>query len=63
VPAVAWAEPTKAQKTEAAKLKKEADGLMGQDRYVDALALYQKAYTISSDPALLYGSDEIVYAF
>jgi hypothetical protein len=62
VPASAWAEPTKAQKTEAAKLKKEADGLMGQDRYVDALALYQKAYTISSDPALLYNQGRALEA-
>lgn len=39
---------------EAARLKLAADALMDQDRHVDALALYAKAYELSSDPALLY---------
>lgn len=42
------------QKTEAAHLKSAADVLMDQDRYADALVLYQRAYELSSDPALLY---------
>lgn len=58
LPTLAWADGpnriTKSEKQEAAKLKKEADGLMGQDRYADALSLYQKAYEITADPALLY---------
>ncbi len=52
-----FAQPAKAPKVEsreATKLKKDADVLMDQDRYVDALALYAKAYEITSDPALLY---------
>jgi tetratricopeptide (TPR) repeat protein len=43
-----------AQKTEAAHLKSAADVLMDQDRYADAVVLYQRAYELSSDPALLY---------
>ena len=27
---------------------------MDQDRYADALVLYQRAYELSNDPALLY---------
>lgn len=54
----AWAQSTpkvtKHDKTEAAKLKKEADLLMDQDRHADALALYARAYELTSDPALLY---------
>ena len=41
-------------KTEAAHLKSAADVLMDQDRYADAVVLYQRAYELSSDPALLY---------
>ncbi len=55
---LAYAEPPakvgNADKTEAARLKKEADALVDQDRAVDALALYAKAYELSADPALLY---------
>lgn len=75
-PAVAWGAPkgdrgkpvptrspeTDPKKVEAGKLKKEADGLMGQDRYADALALYQKAYEISADPALLYNQGRALEA-
>lgn len=73
-PSLAWAAPKgekvvkgeKAEKdpkkAEAAKLKKEADGLMGQDRYADALALYRKAYEISADPALLYNQGRALEA-
>jgi hypothetical protein len=43
-----------AQKTEATHLKSAADVLMDQDRYADAVVLYQRAYELSSDPALLY---------
>lgn len=43
-----------AQKIEAAHLKSAADVLMDQDRYADAVILYQRAYELSSDPALLY---------
>jgi hypothetical protein len=48
--------------SEAARLKKEADGLMDQDRYVDALALYARAYDLSSDPALLYNQGRALEA-
>jgi hypothetical protein len=59
----AHAEPaTKANKTEAVKLKKEADALMDQDRYVDALALYARAYELSSDAALLYNQGRALEA-
>ncbi len=45
---------TDAQKTEAAHLKSAADVLMDQDRNADAVVLYQRAYELSGDPALLY---------
>ena len=41
-------------KTEAGHLKNAADVLMDQDRYADAVVLYQRAYELSNDPALLY---------
>jgi tetratricopeptide (TPR) repeat protein len=41
-------------KSEASRLKSAADVLMDQDRYADALVLYERAYELSSDPALLY---------
>lgn len=44
----------KGDKTEAGRLKAAGDVLMDQDRYADALALYDKAYEQSHDPALLY---------
>ena len=54
----AWAQSTakvsKSDKAEAARLKKEADVLMDQDRHADALALYARAYELTADPALLY---------
>lgn len=54
----AWAQAThkvtKSEKSEAARLKKEGDALMDQDRHADALALYARAYELTSDPALLY---------
>ncbi|MBX3224237.1 MAG: PEGA domain-containing protein [Labilithrix sp.] len=55
-PAYAQASPriSKSDKAEAARLKKEADNLMDQDRHVDALALYARAYELTADPALLY---------
>jgi tetratricopeptide (TPR) repeat protein len=53
---------TKAEKTEAARLKKEADGLMDQDRYVDALSLYARAYDLTSDPVLLYNQGRALEA-
>lgn len=61
---VAHAQPklTKTEKTEAAKLKKEADVLMDQDRYVDALALYARAYELTSDPVLLYNQGRALEA-
>lgn len=40
--------------TEAQRVKKDADALMDQDKYADALALYAKAHEMSGDPALLY---------
>jgi hypothetical protein len=42
------------QKNEAGHLKSAADVLMDQDRYADAVVLYQRAYELSNDPALLY---------
>ena len=53
---------TKSERTEAAKLKKEADALMDQDRHVDALALYAKAYDLTADPALLYNQGRALEA-
>jgi hypothetical protein len=52
----------KTEKTEAGRLKKEADVLMDQDRYVDALALYARAYELTSDPALLYNQGRALEA-
>jgi hypothetical protein len=40
--------------TEAQRLKKDADALMDQDKYADALALYARAHELSGDVALLY---------
>ena len=45
---------TDAQKAEAAHMKSAADSLMEADRYADALVIYQRAYELSADPALLY---------
>jgi hypothetical protein len=45
---------TSSEKTEAAHLKSAADVLMDQDRYADAVVIYQRAYELSGDPALLY---------
>lgn len=60
------AEPAIAQKaapkSEASKLKHDADALMDQDKYVDALALYARAYELSSDPALLYNQGRALQA-
>src|SRR5688572_29354180 len=42
------------KKNEAAHLKSTADALMDQDRFADALVLYQRAYELSAEPALLY---------
>jgi tetratricopeptide (TPR) repeat protein len=50
------------QKTEASHLKSAADVLMDQDRYADALVLYQRAYELSSDPALLYNQGRALEA-
>jgi tetratricopeptide (TPR) repeat protein len=52
----------KGDRSEAARLKKDADALMDQDRYVDALALYQRAYDLTSDPALLYNQGRALEA-
>ena len=41
-------------KSEAARLKKEGDALMDQDKYADALAVYARSFEMSGDPALLY---------
>jgi tetratricopeptide (TPR) repeat protein len=60
---VAFAQPKSADaKSEAARLKKEADTLMDQDKYADALALYQKAFELSADPALLYNEGRALEA-
>jgi tetratricopeptide (TPR) repeat protein len=60
---LAFAQPKTADaKNEAARLKKEADTLMDQDKYADALALYQKAYELSADPALLYNQGRALEA-
>lgn len=66
ITSAAHAEPspkiTRADKAEAARLKKDADSLMDQDRHVDALALYAKAYELTSDPALLYNQGRALEA-
>lgn len=60
---VAFAQPKGADaKSDAARLKKEADALMDQDKYADALALYQKGYELSADPALLYNQGRALEA-
>jgi tetratricopeptide (TPR) repeat protein len=56
------AEKAEKDKTEAQRLKKDADALMDQDRYVDALALYARAYDLSGDPALLYNQGRALEA-
>jgi hypothetical protein len=58
-PSSAFAQPhPKADKDkdkgEAARLKKEGDALMDQDKYADALAVYARSFELSGDPALLY---------
>ena len=53
----AGAQPAKPEaplKGEATRLKSAGDVLMDQDRYSDALVLYDRAYALSGDPALLY---------
>jgi len=47
---------------DAVRLKTAADVLMDQDRYADALALYEKAYDLSQDPALLYNQGRALEA-
>lgn len=59
-PRVAYAEA--APKSEAARLKREADALMDQDKYAEALALYEKAYQLSNDPALVYNQGRALEA-
>lgn len=49
-------------KNEAARLKKEADTLMDSDKYADAVALYQKAFDLSGDPALVYNQGRALEA-
>ena len=48
------AKVSKSNKAEAARIKKEADAFMDQDRYVDAIALYARAYELTTDPVFLY---------
>jgi tetratricopeptide (TPR) repeat protein len=54
--------PAAPSKSEANKLKSAADVLMDQDRYADALVLYERAYELSSDPALLYNEGRALEA-
>ncbi len=54
--------PVAPGKSEAGKLKAAADVLMDQDRYSDALVLYERAYELSSDPALLYNEGRALEA-
>lgn len=49
-------------KSEAGRLKSAADVLMDQDRYADALVLYERAYELSSDAALLYNEGRALEA-
>ena len=60
--ATAIAQTAKSTKTEATKLKKDADALMDQDKYVDALALYTRVYELTADPALLYNQGRALEA-
>jgi PEGA domain-containing protein len=48
--------------SEAARLKRDGDNLMDQDKYVDALALYARAHELSGDPALLYNQGRALEA-
>jgi len=54
--------PVSQSKSEAGKLKAAADVLMDQDRYSEALVLYERAYELSSDPALLYNEGRALEA-
>ncbi len=56
------AEPDPATLTEGGRLKAAGDVLMDQDRYADALALYEKAYEKEHDPALLYNQGRALEA-
>jgi hypothetical protein len=49
-------------KSEAGRLKSAADVLMDQDRYADALVLYERAYELSNDAALLYNEGRALEA-
>jgi hypothetical protein len=61
-PAAEKGGPSKADKQEATRLKKEADVLMDQDRHADALSLYANAYRLTNDPALLYNQGRALEA-
>lgn len=60
--AFAQAPPKTEPKAEAARMKREADVLMDQDKYAEALALYAKAFAITGDPALLYNQGRALEA-
>jgi tetratricopeptide (TPR) repeat protein len=49
-------------KGDAARLKKDADALMDQDKYAEALALYARAFDLTGDPALLYNQGRALEA-
>jgi hypothetical protein len=62
VAGTAYAEPSPADKSHAASLKKRGDDEMESLRYAEALADYTEAYRLTSDPALLYNRARVLEA-
>jgi hypothetical protein len=61
-PAVALAAPSAADRAQAAELKKKGDAEMDSLHYAEALSAYSEAYTLTSDPALLYNRARVLEA-
>lgn len=59
---IAYADPTPADKAQAATLKKRGDEEMESLRYADALTDYTEAYRLTNDPALLYNRARVLEA-
>jgi len=59
----AWAQAPSAEGVaHAVEMKKQADALMDDGKFADALARYEEAYAISADPALLYNEGRALQA-
>ncbi len=60
---VAYADaPSASAVKRATELKKQADALMDDNKFADAYGIYQEAYAISADPALLYNGGRALEA-